>query len=109
LVVCSNVLDHVLNARAILAEIRRVLIPSGYLFLKVGTFSLLGLLRWHTWTKYRHHDELIVKCHPYQFLEWTIQAMLRDQGLEVLAKEGHSLISLLSGHARDTAFLAVKR
>jgi SAM-dependent methyltransferase len=109
LVLCSNVLDHVLNAGAILAEIRRVLKPRGYLFLKVGTFSLLGLLKWHTWTKHRHREELIVKCHPYHFPEWTVQAMLKAQGLEVLAKEGHSRLSLILGHALDTAFFAVKR
>lgn len=109
LLVCSNVLDHVLNAGAILAEIRRVLTPSGHLFLIVDTFSVLGLLKWHSWTKYRHRDEILVKAHPYRFLEWTVQAMLKAQGLEVLAREGHSLSGLLSGRARATTFLAVKR
>jgi SAM-dependent methyltransferase len=109
LVVCCNVLDHVLNPEAVLTEIRRVLKPDGHLFLDVHTFSLLGLLKWHAWTKRRHSDEILVKSHPYRFLEQTVQAMLRAQGLEILAKEGHSLLSVLCGHARATAFLATKR
>jgi SAM-dependent methyltransferase len=109
LVVCCNVLDHVRDPDAILAEVRRVLKPDGCLFLDVHTFSLLGLLKWHGWTKLRHRDEILVKAHPYRFFEWTLNAKLRAKGLQVIQKEGHSLISLCAGHARVSAFLAVKR
>jgi SAM-dependent methyltransferase len=109
LVVCCNVLDHVREPDAILAEIRRVLRPHGHLFLEVHTFSLLGLLKWHLWTKHRHRDEVVVKAHPYRFFEWVLHPKLKAQGLQIVRKEGHSLLSLCAGHARGTAFLAVKR
>ena len=61
LVTCCNVIDHTSNPDLILDEVHRILKPGGQFFLDVHTFSVLGLIKWHLWTKFRHKDEFLVK------------------------------------------------
>lgn len=109
LVVCCNVLDHVRDAAAVLAEIRRVLRPGAALFLEVDTFSLCSLVKWHCWTKHLRAAETLVRAHPYRFLESAVLALLERHGMEVLHHTGHTRWSAVFGKSRPSVFFAVRR
>lgn len=109
LVVCSNVLDHVLNPEGVLAEVHRVLRPRGHFLLEVHCFSVLGLFKWYSWTKHRHKSEPLVKSHPHRLTEGQVINLLRRRGLELVCREGHTTLSAFAGHAKSSVFLAAKQ
>lgn len=109
LAICCNVIDHAFRPNQILREVARVLKPGGLFFFDVDTFSILGLLKWHTWTKRRHKDELLVTAHTYRMFEPDVRGRLRAAGFDVLHSSGHSLLSLCAGHFRISTFLLKKR
>jgi SAM-dependent methyltransferase len=108
LVICCNVIDHASKPDLILDEIYRVLKPGGQFFLDVHTFSVLGLVKWHTWTKFRHKEEMLVKAHPYRMFELVIRRKMSNHGFEEKKLKGHSLLSACIGQARTSTFLAEK-
>ncbi len=108
LVICSNVVDHASNPGVLLQEIHRVLKPQGNLFLEVDTFSILGLAKWHSWTKHVHKNEILVKSHPHRMYEANLISALRSRGFELRKLHGHTFASNLIGHARDSTFLGIK-
>ena len=105
LVVCFNVLDHVSNAPQVVGEISRILRPGGLFFLGVDTFSYLGLVKWHLWTKPRHANEILVRAHPYRFLERHVKKLCRAAGFEQVRTMPRTPIDLLLGHSVLTPFL----
>lgn len=105
LAVSFNVLDHVSNAPQVIAEIFRILRPGGLLFLCVDTFSYLGLAKWYLWTKPRHANEILVRAHPYRFLERHVKKMCYGAGFEFVRAAPRGFIDLLIGHSAPTPFL----
>jgi ubiquinone/menaquinone biosynthesis C-methylase UbiE len=85
LVVCINVLDHVMDAHEILREIRRVLKPGGKLILEVHTFpGILAPLMFFD-GPHTHH--------------WTragISRMVHETGYRILATRERRLPAKLS-------------
>jgi SAM-dependent methyltransferase len=108
LVICCNVLDHASDPTAILREIHRVLKPNGFFYFDVHTFSILGLAKWHSYTKYAKKDEVLVKAHPYRMYEADVVRKLRASGFSVQKLEGHTFATTLLGHARTSTFLGTK-
>ena len=109
LVICCNVIDHTSRPDDILGEIYRVLKPGGLFFFDVHTFSVLGLAKWHTWTKFRHKEEMLVKSHPYRMFEATIRRKISSHGFAAKKLTGHTPLSVCIGHARISTFLGKKR
>ncbi len=105
LVVCFNVLDHVSNAPQVVREISRILRPGGLFFLGVDTFSYLGLAKWYLWTKPRHANEILVRAHPYRFLERHVKKLCRAAGFQRVRTMPRTPIDLLLGHSVLTPFL----
>jgi SAM-dependent methyltransferase len=108
LIICCNVLDHTSDPDAILREMHRVLKPKGLLFFDVDTFSILGLLKWHSWTKYAHKDEILVTTHPYRMYERDVVRRLRSSGFQLQKLRGHTATSNMIGRARVSTFLGLK-
>jgi SAM-dependent methyltransferase len=109
LVICCNVIDHTSKPDLILEEIHRVLKPGAQFFFDVDTFSVLGLIKWHTWTQFRHKDEILVKAHTYRMFESTIRRKISNYGFELKKLTGHTPLTACIGHARISTFLAKKR
>lgn len=108
-VICCNAIDHASNPDAILTEIYRVLKPGGIFFFDVDTFSFLGLVKWHLWTKYVHKDEILVKAHPHRMYERNVVQRLRASGFLVQKLSGHTFIGNLIGRALPSTYLGSKR
>ncbi len=105
LAVCFNVLDHVHNAPQVVGEIFRILRPGGLFFLGVDTFSYLGLAKWYLWTKPRHANEILVRAHPYRFLERHVKKMCCAAGFELVRTTRREPMDLLIGRSVPTPFL----
>lgn len=108
LVICCNVIDHTSKPDIILNEIRRILKPGGLFFFDVHTFSVLGLAKWHTWTKYKRKDEFLVRSHPYRMFEPAVCRQLERHGFKLQKVTGHTTLSGWVGHYRTSSFLGVK-
>ena len=109
LVVCCNVIDHAHDPDKFLLELNRILKPGGMLFFDVDTFSVLGLAKWHLWTKFRRQGELLVTAHTYRMFEPDVVRRLQAAGFILSHRNGHSLQSLWFGHSRKSTFLLRKR
>ncbi len=105
LAVCFNVLDHVHNAPQVVGEIFRILRPGGLFFLGVDTFSYLGLAKWYLWTKPRHANEILVRAHPYRFLERHVKKICCAAGFELVKTTPREPMDLLIGRSVATPFL----
>lgn len=106
--ICCNVIDHASDPAGILREIHRVLKPEGLFFFDVDTFSVLGLAKWHSWTKRIYRDLIMVKAHPHRMSEANVVRKLRSAGFQLRRLYGHTLRSNLVGHARKSTFLGTK-
>jgi len=109
LVICCNVIDHASKPDLILGEIHRVLKPGGQIFFDVHTFSVLGLIKWHLWTKFRHRDEMLVKAHPYRMFEPAVRRKISKHGFQGRKIKGHTLLSACIGQALTSTFLGEKQ
>ena len=107
-VICCNVIDHASDPAAILREIHRVLKPEGLFFFDVDTFSVLGLMKWHSWTKWIYKDLIMVQAHPHRMSEANVVRKLKSAGFQLRRLYGHTLRSNLVGHARNSTFLGTK-
>jgi SAM-dependent methyltransferase len=105
LVVSVNVLDHVSNAPDVVAEVFRVLRPGGLFFLGVDTFSRFGLAKWHLVTKHLHANEILVRAHPYRFLESHVVTLVCGAGFEFVRIDGRNAMDQWFGHSRMTHYL----
>lgn len=108
LVICCNVIDHTSQPDSILSEIHRILRAGGQFFFDVETFSALGLAKWHTWTKFRHKDETLVKAHPYRMFESVVRRKISEHGFTLKKLTGHTALSACIGKARSSTFQAEK-
>ena len=73
LVVCINVLDHVMDAGQILREIRRVLKPNGRLLLEIHTFPKI-------------FTPIMFLDHPHTYhWSWSgVMQLVREGGFEII-------------------------
>lgn len=106
--ICCNVIDHSSRPDDILSEIHRVPKRGGLFFFDVHTISVLGLAKWHTWMKFRHKEEMLVKSHPYRMFEAAIRGKISSHGFTVKKLTGHTPLSVCVGHARTSTFLGEK-
>ena len=76
LVFCINVLDHVMDARAILREIHRILKPGGRLLLEVHTFPRI-------FVPFMFFD----RPHTFHWTRRDVERMVSDAGYSILRTE----------------------
>lgn len=82
MVIIENVIDHTLSPESVLSEIRRVLVPGGYLFLTVNVHSAWGL-----WLRRLMEVFELDKGHPHNYSQYLAQSLIIDGGFEILSRE----------------------
>lgn len=78
IVICHNVLDHVVDPRMVLSEIRRVLRLDGMLLLCVNTLARIALLAARPIIAY------LDSTHPHHFSYARVCKMVSRSGLQIV-------------------------
>ena len=105
-VAMENMLDHVQDPAAVLAEARRVLAPGGMLLLAVDTFSVLGELRFRLFSRRRWQDTTFVQAHPHRFSGSQVLQLVRAAGFQIRYAEPPGPVEALVGRHFRTSLLA---
>jgi SAM-dependent methyltransferase len=107
---CYNVLDHVQDPGALLAEVHRILAPEGKLILGCDVVSALSLLKFHTYVRHRHPRELGVLAHTFRFRASELRMLLAGAGFRTVAssRPRRAWIRDVAGQAERVLVLAEK-
>jgi SAM-dependent methyltransferase len=107
---CYNVLDHVRDPGALLAEIYRIVAPGGFLILGCDVVSALSLLKFHTYVRRRRPRELGVLAHTFRFRARELRLLVECAGFRVVASSpsDRGWFRDLAGHAERVLLLAKK-
>jgi SAM-dependent methyltransferase len=107
---CYNVLDHVQDPGALLAEAHRILAPDGMLILGCDVVSTLSLLKFRTYVRRRHPRDLGVLAHTFRFRARELHVLLARAGFRIVAssRPQKAWIRDLAGHAERVLLLAEK-
>jgi SAM-dependent methyltransferase len=96
-VAMENMLDHVQDPAAVLAEARRVLMPGGQLYIAVDTFSTVGEARFNLISKRKWRGTTFVRAHPHRFSAAGVLALAANAGFRVTKSELPSSIEAQLG------------
>ena len=105
-VAMENMLDHVQDPGAVLAEARRVLVPGGQLYVAVDTFSMLGEARFKLIARARLRDTTFVRAHPHRFSSADVLRIVARAGFRVTHSETPGALGSTVGRHFRTCLLA---
>jgi SAM-dependent methyltransferase len=105
-VAMENMLDHVQDPGAVLAEARRVLVPGGQLYVAVDTFSVLGEARFKLIARARLRDTTFVRAHPHRFSGNDVLRIVATAGFRVTRSETPGTLGSAVGRHFRTCLLA---
>jgi SAM-dependent methyltransferase len=108
--VLHNMLDHVQEPAAVLAEAHRLLRPDGVLVVACDTLSVANRVRMRLYTRRRFADSLFIRAHPFHFGVGHLLALVRDAGFRVLASNRRRPAPLYEtcGHSHRLLLVAEK-
>jgi SAM-dependent methyltransferase len=106
-VAMENMLDHVQDPSAVLAEARRVLEPGGSLLVAVDTFSTLGKARFRLSASRKLRDTTFVRAHPHRFSSSDVVHTVTAAGFRVVHADTPSRIHAIVGRHYRTRLIAV--
>ncbi|MBP9687774.1 class I SAM-dependent methyltransferase [Candidatus Woesebacteria bacterium] len=78
LIVANHVLEHIENPKTFMQEIKKRLVPGGYVYIDVPNFGSLRSLAMKS-----HWPYLLVNEHVHHFTPETISALLIDSGFQI--------------------------
>lgn len=84
LVICAEVLEHVVEPEKVLKEINRVLTPGGIAIIEMDTGNLLFHLAWYWWTHLRHG--VWKDAHIHAFDTKKLERMIIDRNFIITKK-----------------------
>jgi SAM-dependent methyltransferase len=107
---CYNVLDHVRDPAALLAETHRILAPGGRLVLGCDVVSALSLLKFHAYVRRRFPGELGVLAHTFRFRGTDLRSLVEQAGFRIVAESRgpREWIREIVGHAQRILLVAEK-
>jgi len=89
----SNVIEHVLDPRAYVKEMRRIVKPGGYI--AIGTPNISSKLyqfhRWASFLRFQVHDVVDGLEHTFIFPQSVLRSLCQEEGLEVMDHYTHGL------------------
>jgi SAM-dependent methyltransferase len=108
--VLHNMLDHVQEPAAVLAEAHRLLRPDGVVLVACDTLSLLNRARMKLYTRRRFADSLFIRAHPFHFGVGDLLGLVRGAGFRVLASNRRrpALLYETAGHSHRLLLVAEK-
>lgn len=98
-VVCTEVLEHVVEPQKVLREIVRVLRPGGIAVIEMDTGNVLFRLVWYWWTHLRHG--VWRDSHIHSFTATKLETMIKKAGFTIEKKKDFN-------YTMAVAFLARK-
>lgn len=105
-VAMENMLDHVQDPGAVLAEARRVLVPGGQLFVAVDTFSMLGEARFKMFSRKKFRDTTFVRAHPHRFSGDDVLRIVTEAGFGVTHSQTPGTVGSAVGRHFRTCVIA---
>jgi SAM-dependent methyltransferase len=108
--VLHNMLDHVQEPAAVLAEAHRLLRPDGVLVVACDTLSLANRARMRLYTRRRFADSLFIRAHPFHFGARRLLGLVGGAGFRVLASNRRrpALFYETVGHSHRLLLVAEK-
>jgi SAM-dependent methyltransferase len=108
--VLHNMLDHVQEPAAVLAEAHRLLRPDGLLLVACDTLSLVNRARVRLYARKRFADSLFIRAHPFHFGVGRLMRLVRGAGFRVLASNRRrpALFYETAGHSHRLLLVAEK-
>jgi ubiquinone/menaquinone biosynthesis C-methylase UbiE len=85
LIVCTEVLEHVLEPKGVLGEMRRVLKRQGAAIIEMDTGNLLFNTIWYVWTNLK--GKVWRDAHVHKFNSVKLEKMIENSGFIVEKKE----------------------
>lgn len=85
LVICSEVLEHVLDSKKVVKEIRRVLAPNGIALIEMDSGNILFKTVWHWWTHMRKGVWKHAHLHPFD--KRKLEKVIGEGGLIIVKKK----------------------
>jgi SAM-dependent methyltransferase len=106
-VAMENMLDHVQDPGAVLAEARRVLKPGGGLLLAVDTFSALGKARFRYSSSRKLRETTFVRAHPHRFSSEAVIQIVTAAGFRVTHADTPTRAQATTGRHYRTRLIAL--
>lgn len=85
LVICTEVLEHVVSPEKVLKEIERVLTPDGRAIIEMDTGNYLFALIWYWWTHLRRG--VWRDSHIHSFNTGRLERMISKNGFSIVKKQ----------------------
>ncbi|MDP3987956.1 MAG: class I SAM-dependent methyltransferase [Candidatus Levybacteria bacterium] len=85
LIICTEVLEHVIDPKGVLKEIKRLLSPHGVAIIEMDTGSLLFRLIWHFWVNSKF--SVWKGAHLHTFSTKKLEKMIEDYGFLITKKK----------------------
>lgn len=82
IIVCSEVLEHVLSPQTVLSEMKRVLKPDGYAIIEMDSGNALFKIVWYWWTNIRHG--VWEDAHIQKFNANKLMHMIEEAGFTIV-------------------------
>ena len=85
IVICTNVLEHVVNPREVMKEIKRVVKRSGIVIIGMDSENLLFSFVWWLWKKFK--GKIWAEAHLHKFRPRDLDKLFRQLGFKIKKKK----------------------
>ena len=84
LAACYNVLDHCWIPQNVLKEIYRILKPGAYFLLGCDVRSIISVLKYNLYGRWRYSRSIGVIAHPHRFFAPQLERLVMQAGFEIV-------------------------
>lgn len=104
LVICTEVLEHVVNPENVVSEIGRVLKPGGEAVIEMDSGNLLFRMAWYWWTNIR--KGVWRDSHLHVFNAEILEKMLEKSSMEIIQRKNFNFtmgVAFLMRKSKNTS------